>query len=651
MLKKNLSKSALMMVLITGNVIWGGTAVHAEEPQHFLLDEYVVTATRMENKLVNTPANVSVITAEEFAKRNYQSVSEALENVPGVIVKRSGFLGGDQHVYLNGDDRVLIMVDGRRLNQDKGTSGRSGFDMTNLPSPDFIEKIEILKGAGSSLYGSDAVGGVINIITKSANRNFAKINVNTGSWGTQNYSALVSAKKGKTGVLATVNKQKQNYTKYKEAGSDENIKWPNSSNDIIGATVKVDQEIGDDKLATLYFEHSFKDGGKPYYAVGLGGYNGVYTKAFGTDLNNNISGKFEWGRGEKNPGFIQVYRNYYNGHHYDNNSDSNYYETKDGVEVQQTWELTKKNKIVVGVDWRESEINNPGTYGGKIAKINNKAIYLQDSWEFANTWLLNAGIRYDKHNYFGHKNTASVAINKKFNEDSHAYISWGQVFNAPQANDLFYYSPPSAWSGAMLGNPNLKPETGDVWTIGYDTKIGDKTRFGINVFYSDLDDAIKWAAVDAGNPYGDWTVDNVAKQKKRGMEFNVSQKINKYFSINGSYIYVKIEEDNNDGKGFNRDSNMLPNQYKLGVSFSKDKWGVEVYGRGASGADKRKYVDSKYLTMDLSVQYKVRKDYKIYLKGYNLTNAAYAESGGISNGKYSFPMPGRSFLVGMEYTF
>ena len=116
----------------------GGTGVHAEEAQQFMLDEYVVTATRIENKLVDTPANVSVITDEEFEKRNYQSVSEALENVPGVIVKRSGFLGGDQHVYLNGDDRVLIMVDGRRLNQDKGTSGRSGFDMTNLPAPDFI---------------------------------------------------------------------------------------------------------------------------------------------------------------------------------------------------------------------------------------------------------------------------------------------------------------------------------------------------------------------------------------------------------------------------------------------------------------------------------------------------------------------------------
>mgnify|MGYP000093159816 CR=1 FL=1 len=243
-----MSKGIMMIALMTNNVIWGGTIVHAEQPQQFLLNEYVVTATRIENRLVDTPANISIVTSEEFEKRNYQSVSEALENVSGVIVKRSGFLGGDQHVYLNGDD--------------KGTSGRPGFDMTNLPAPDFIEKIEILKGAGSSLYGSDAVGGVINIITKSAYKNYAKININTGSWGTQNYSALVSAKKGKTGVIATLNKQKQNYTKYKEADTDENIKWPNSSNNIVGATIKVDHEIGNDQLATLYFEHSFKNGGK-----------------------------------------------------------------------------------------------------------------------------------------------------------------------------------------------------------------------------------------------------------------------------------------------------------------------------------------------------------------------------------------------------
>lgn len=120
--------------MATGFVFTGLNPVNAEEvTNNFNLDEYVVTATRSENKIVDTPANISLITKDDFEKKNYQSVSQALEDVPGVIVKRSGFAGGDQHIFLNGDDRVLIMVDGRRLNQDKGTSGRSGFDITNLP--------------------------------------------------------------------------------------------------------------------------------------------------------------------------------------------------------------------------------------------------------------------------------------------------------------------------------------------------------------------------------------------------------------------------------------------------------------------------------------------------------------------------------------
>lgn len=647
---KKLSNGLLMTALLTGMCFGGAQQSWAAGKQNYFLDEMVVTASRMENKLVDTPANMSVITSADFEKRNYQSVSEALENVPGVIVKRSGFLGGDQHVYLNGDDRVLIMVDGRRLNQDKGTSGRSGFDMTNLPSPDYIEKIEILKGAGSSLYGSDAVGGVINIITKKADRNYAKVNINTGSWGTQNYSALVSAKQSKTGIIASISKQKQDYAKYKEADTNANIKWPNSKNDQTGATIKLEQEVSDDQMATLYFEHSFKEGGKPYYAPNLGGWNNIYYRDFGTDLNNNISAKYEWNKDEGNYGFAQIYRNYYCGNFYQDYSTSNYYETKDGVEIQQSVELSDNNKIIVGADWRESEVNNPGTYGGKIAKINNKALYVQDSWKFADTWLLNAGLRYDKHNYFGNKTTASVALNKKFDDNSHAYISWGQVFNAPQANDMFYFSPDTGW-GAMIGNPNLKPETGDVWTIGYDAQVSEKTQIGINAFYSQLDDAIKWAAVDPSNYASDWTVENIAKQKKRGMEFNVKHQLSDEFAVNASYAYVKVEEDSMNGAGYQRDLNIAPNQYKLGISYNRENWNAELYGRGASGADESKYVDSKYITLDLALQYKVQKNCKLYANMYNLTNASYAESAGINNGKYNYPMPGRSFIIGMEYTF
>lgn len=643
-----LRKAALMTLVITGSLAAAGTVLAAEE--NFTLEELVVTASRVENKLVDTAANVNVITASDIEGRNYQTVSEALEDVPGLIVKRSGFNGGDQHIYLNGDDRVLILVDGRRLNQDKGTSGRSGFDITNLPSPDFIEKIEIVKGAGSSLYGSDAVGGVINIITKSAKKNYAKVNLNAGSWGTENYNAVVSMKEGKTGLFVTANKSRQDYVKFKQADNSRTTRWPNSANEQTGVTIKVDQEIGEDQLATLYFDHSFKEGGRPNYAPNLGGYDESDLNGRATDLNNNVSGRYEWNRNGANKGFVQVYRNHYVGHFNGMYSNGYYYETKDGFEVQQNIKLAEDNNLVVGAEWRQSDVENPGTYGGKLAKINNKALYVQDTWSFADTWSLNAGLRYDKHNYFGNETTLSLSLNKKFDDNSHAYLSWGQVFNAPQANDLFWYED-TGYGYFMLGNPNLKPETGDVFTIGYDAKINDKLQIGASAFYSELKDAIKWAAVDPTSWTSDWTVYNVAEQKKRGFELNGKYAFNDSLSLNASYAHVKVEEASSAGAAFTRDYNVLPNQYKLGLAYKDGKWNADLYGRGGSGGAKDKYVDSKYLTLDMSLQYRPTADWKVYLKGYNLTNAAYAEQGGIKDGKYKYPASGRAFIIGTEYTF
>ena len=220
---KKLTKGMLMTALICGtiSIVPFGAVAHAEDAaaddaalQGFNLEQIVVTANRMEKKLVDTGANVSVVTAEEFEKKNYQTVTEALENVPGVLVQRNGGEWTNSYIYLNGDDRVLVLVDGRRLNQEKGmNSGRGGLDFMHLPAPEIIERIEIVKGGGSALYGSDAVDGVINIITKRADKTTGKININTGSWGTQNYRGMVSFKQGKTGITITGSKQKQNYTK------------------------------------------------------------------------------------------------------------------------------------------------------------------------------------------------------------------------------------------------------------------------------------------------------------------------------------------------------------------------------------------------------------------------------------------------------
>ena len=160
-----LEKSTLLTLLVTSSVFMGGTCVFAEEPvERFTLGEFVVTASRVATNKSDTPANISVITKESITDNNYSDAAEAISKIPGVNVLGSGAKGtsmGQDKILINGDERVLILVDGRRVNL--GSSGNYSADW--LPPVNAIERIEVLKGAGSALYGTDAVGGVINIIT------------------------------------------------------------------------------------------------------------------------------------------------------------------------------------------------------------------------------------------------------------------------------------------------------------------------------------------------------------------------------------------------------------------------------------------------------------------------------------------------------
>ena len=141
------------------------------------------------------------------------------------------------------------------------------------------------------------------------------------------------------------------------------------------------------------------------------------------------------------------------------------------------------------------------------------------------------------------------------------------------------------------------------------------------------------------------------KQKKNGMELSISHELNDNWNLEASYTYVRVRNDNNDGKGYVRDNNYIPNMYRFGVRYHDDLWNADLFLRGGSGADKSAYVDSKYMTLDMSVAYKATKDLSFYAKGYNLFNKAYAESAGVNGGTYTYPAQGRRFIIGAEYTF
>ena len=183
-MKCSMSKGLLMTALITGSVMWGGTSVFAEELQEYTLDQMVVTATRTEKKIIDVPASVEVITAKDIEKSGAAYVDDALKKVTGIAVSRTGGLANSKPVVTlrgvkSGSD-VLVLVDGQPM-----VNAYSGTVNWNDIPVESIEKIEVVKGPGSAIYGSNAMAGVINITTKDSEKMHAKTSLTYGTNHTQ----------------------------------------------------------------------------------------------------------------------------------------------------------------------------------------------------------------------------------------------------------------------------------------------------------------------------------------------------------------------------------------------------------------------------------------------------------------------------------
>lgn len=651
MKKKSFLRNAILLSLLVGaTTVYSPVVMAAEDvaasgdSMEFAMEEYVVTASRTQTAKVDTPANVSTIDAAKIESRRYQDVAEALKDVPGAVVIDNGYGANEKSIMLNGDDRVLVLVDGRRVNIDMGTmTARSSFDLNLLPDVSQIERIEVVKGHGGALYGSDAVGGVINIITKKTDHSYGKVGFSAGSHKYKEGKALYNFKEGKTGVSVSASKIKQSYYKYKDVVTGSTKRWPDQSNyENEKVSLRIDQELTDTTNLSVGYNFSKFAGHSPYQATSTYSANSVFKKS------NEFNAKYSWLVKDTDEGYLQTY---YKKYSYFNAGGMD--EKDFGLELQQSITTSANNKLVVGASYRNSKAENEIAYDE--SSIHNLAIFANNMWEFAPTWTLNTGARWDKHSKSGSETTLSAGLNKKFDENSHAYVNWGQVFKAPTIDDLYYNNPVFN----TYGNPNLNPEKGETFTLGYGTKLNDKTDVNISYFYSDLDDAIVWGYYR----YPIYEPNNINRQKKNGIELSINHELNDNWDLEASYTYVRVRNDKNDGNGFVRDLNYAPNTYRLGVRFHDEKWTADLMMRAASGGDTRitgrdfygrpthKFIDSSYITVDMAASYKATKDWTIFAKGYNLFNKAYAEHAGVTGGRYDYPAQSRRFIVGAEYSF
>ena len=298
-MKKKLKKSAVLGILLS-TTIAGGVDVHAQEMNAAEPAEETAAASSYTTKDIEvveqlkdpfgnviteqsyyrTGGDVNVIDRETLEKRHFNQLSDALKTVPGVLVRKPGYRGGEMGIEnthsvlsINGDDRVVVLVDGRRVDNsasnvlqpwtEDGT--KAMVDINQIINMNGVEQIEVIKGPGASIYGSDATGGVINIITrKGEGEAQGTLDISTGSWNRHNYKLTYSGAldANRLKYFVSLSREMSGDAKYKDGLSGDSYRWLNTGYKDQAANIRVDYDF--DKNHTLYFAHNHVQGDDDY---------------------------------------------------------------------------------------------------------------------------------------------------------------------------------------------------------------------------------------------------------------------------------------------------------------------------------------------------------------------------------------------------
>ncbi len=340
MTKKRYAAAAAMMMVL--GLCANASATFDENLNDYTLDTIVVEADAAKNKFgdtiteqsyYRTGGDVKVITREEIEKRHYTDLTEAIKRIPGVTFQNPGYRGGEygyqfynNGVSINGDTRVIILVDGRRVDNAASTrTGSSsttgtkstGVNLDQVTNMENVDKIEVIKGPGASVYGSDALGGVINIITrKGGAKNVGSIDLSTGSWHKHKYALSYSGSAGNDNswhYFLSANRDMSGDTKYKDGivggtGTLGGSKWKED-----GVNFRLDKDFNDKQSLKVWY--NFKQGkdGYPIAVPNLKYWNEkdwndiIFKAAVGQlDANNKLVGGTLSGDA-KNPGYHNLY--------------------------------------------------------------------------------------------------------------------------------------------------------------------------------------------------------------------------------------------------------------------------------------------------------------------------------------------------------
>ncbi len=601
------------MCLLIVALFFGAVAGAQENEAGALRTEFdtmVVTATKTEHTLADVPEATTVITAEEIEAQNATNILEVLRWIPGLTISDAyGSMGGDRYLVDGApSDYTLMLVDGNRT--------KGSYILSEIPISS-IERIEVVKGANSLLYGSDAMTGVINIITKGAPEKFtasAKITYSSGDEEDSNtQEASLGFKLGKLRQLYTYGRKEVEDGQYEsdsfagKFGIDLNesaeLKFDvkvnqyekeNNDMDRYGYLLQLDWDV--DERSSLMVKGFFRD----YESV--------------SHVGGAVTGTEE---------------------------ESAY----DEEELVYTRLLGTNHLVTAGYQRMGDGFDYAGPDDKWSADHDSNSFFLQDEITLTQSFVIVPAIRVDYHSEWDEEINPKLSVLWKTTDTLNLRASWGTAFKAPSLTQMYRTSfhGHGGWGFWIMGNPDLQPEQSETFRFSAEKRFGNDFLGSIALFRSDFEDMIDGGYTGVVMPDGfkEYSYSNVAEAMTQGVEVNMKYYCTDRLLLTLGYTYLDTE-DEETGEPL---ADTAAHRLTPGIRYTDNNIGFSVEVRGEyeqyDDADEEDEDDDNFM-LHASISKRIADYAKLWINGNNLLDES--QSSGIS-------CEGMTLTFGLEFTY
>lgn len=572
-------------------------AISSEQSDDNIYVDLVVTASKIEQPSDQVGSSVTILEHDTLIKRGDPTVADALSRVPSITLSRAGGTGGITNIRLRGGNpgQTLVLIDGIRVADVAGID--NAFDFSTLLILD-IEKIEILRGNQSALYGSDAIGGVINIVTYKRERGLSGNGfLEGGSFGTAHAGASIKGGEEKFFYGLSANHfhndgfSRRNTGKEIDGNQITNLRgnFGVDITDNLTLTFNGGYELANFEYDDGFSSSQFSDGDKEL----LYGQAQITYDTFDNRLKNNAYYRFsQTDRHDNNgTGFI-----------------SDFLSTTHILGYQGDVDLFDRDVLTVGIDHRyeESQSINSFSTSKSIFDIHNTAYFVNYVKDFGDNITITLGGRIDDHAQFGSNATyrSTLAYNVPMtNSKFHASVASG--FKAPSLFQLFDPS---------FGNVNLKPEKSTGWDFGITQNfLNDHVTTDITFFKTQFDNLIDFTTAYV----------NLNKTTIQGIEVTTDIKATENLNFFGNYTFTDAQ-DSTTGLRLARRPKHL---FNIGTDIQFDKFSLNILGRfvGDQLDSNTTGENDSFFTADINGTYVLTDTVDLYARIENIFDTDYQE--------------------------